>query len=152
MGRGWRLEGRAGDAVWLELESADFHGSLAVVGPGLERLPAGETGPGAENVRLLLEFPRTGPYVASVSGGAGAYTLSGAAVYPIGAREVPEGNPRLRDRLREGHLERLDIARGEDANCAAPFATSYLEAPGDHRRPRSRDARPGIARPISTPG
>lgn len=126
---GWRLEGRAGAAVWLELESADFRGSLTVVGPGLEQPLQSETEPGADNVRLLVEFPRTAPYVAVVSGAEGAYTLS--AVNPIGAPEVPEANSRLRDRLREGHLEGFTIASGENANCAAPFATSYLEAPDD---------------------
>lgn len=126
---GWRLEGRAGGAVWMELESADFHGSLAVVGPGLERPLQSETEPGAEKTQLLVEFPRTAAYVAVVAGAEGAYTLS--AVYPIDAPEVSEGNSRLRHRLREGHLERLAIASGENANCAAPFATSYLEAPGD---------------------
>ena len=73
----WALEGRAGEAVTVDLISDQFDAYLTVLGPGLDEWLADDDGAGLCNSRVTLEFPEDGTYkvVASNVSGLGSFTL-----------------------------------------------------------------------------
>jgi agmatine/peptidylarginine deiminase len=58
----WAINGRAGEAVVVDLISDTFDTMLNVVGPGLSRPLYDDDSGGDLNSRLRLEFPETGVY------------------------------------------------------------------------------------------
>lgn len=76
----WALEGRAGQAVNITLESDDFDTFLYLLGPGITSPMSDDDSGGELNARLTVTFPETGTYVVVASsampGATGAFRLS----------------------------------------------------------------------------
>lgn len=58
----WRLAGRAGTTVTIDLASNAFDAYLFLLGPGLETPPQDDDSGGHCNARLTVRFPKTGDY------------------------------------------------------------------------------------------
>ena len=59
----WRLAGRAGTTVTIDLASDAFDAYLFLLGPGLETTaPQDDDSGGRCNARLTVRFPKTGDY------------------------------------------------------------------------------------------
>ncbi len=74
----YRLLGRAGDPVTIDLTSATIDAYLYLIGPGYEDPLTDDDSGGACNARLSVFLPADGPYmlvVGSLDGEPGAYTL-----------------------------------------------------------------------------
>ena len=74
----WTIEGRAGRAVTITLESDAFDAYLFVIGPGLSEPLTDDDSGGASNSELTVQFPIDGTFtvVATVlSAGSGSYLL-----------------------------------------------------------------------------
>lgn len=86
----WSLDGTAGEAVTVTLESDAFDCYLYLTGPGLNEVLADDDGAGDLNSRITFTFPTDGIYrvVASVlSAGEGPYTI--LVEESIGMNELP---------------------------------------------------------------
>ena len=59
----WRLAGRAGTTVTIDLASDAFDAYVFLLGPGLEKTaPQDDDSGGRCNARLTVRFPKTGDY------------------------------------------------------------------------------------------
>jgi len=59
----WRLAGRAGTTVTIDLASDAFDAYVFLLGPGLEKTaPQDDDSGGRCNARLTVQFPKTGDY------------------------------------------------------------------------------------------
>jgi hypothetical protein len=87
----WLLEGRAGDAVSVTMESDDFDTYLYLTGPGLDDVLTDDDGAGDLNSLLTVSFPEDATYTvvaSSLGGGAtGPYTIR--VDEPTDMRDLP---------------------------------------------------------------
>ncbi len=76
----WTLEGRAGEAATIRLESDDFDAYLFAFGPGMAEAMTDDDSGGGLNSELTLQFSETGTYRigagALSAGSTGSYSLS----------------------------------------------------------------------------
>jgi hypothetical protein len=76
----WAIEGRAGQTVTIDLQSAEFDPFLYLDGPGLERRLQDDDSGGNCNARLTATFPRSATYTivvnTAVRNATGRFTLS----------------------------------------------------------------------------
>jgi len=77
----WRLAGRAGQTVTIDLAATAFDAYAFLLGPGFETAaPQDDDSGGHCNARLTVRLPRTGDYFIVVTSSerfaTGAYTLS----------------------------------------------------------------------------
>jgi hypothetical protein len=80
----WRLAGRAGQTVTIDLAATAFDSYAFLLGPGFETAtPQDDDSGGRCNARLKVRLPRTGDYFIVVTSSerfaTGAYTLTVAA-------------------------------------------------------------------------
>jgi hypothetical protein len=80
----WRLPGRAGQTLTIDLASDAFDAYLFLLGPGFETAsPQDDDSGGRCNARLTVRLPATGDYYVVVTSGerfaTGAFTLTVAA-------------------------------------------------------------------------
>ncbi len=78
----WKIGGRAGQIVTIDLESSDFDAYLMLSGPGVTRdNDADDDSGGKCNARLVVKFPESATYEIDVNTqghklATGAFTLS----------------------------------------------------------------------------
>lgn len=80
----WRLAGRSGETVTIDLAAEGFDAYAFLLGPGLEAAPPQDDDSGGRcNARLTVRLPQTGDYFIVVTSSepyaTGAFTLSVAA-------------------------------------------------------------------------
>jgi len=80
----WRLAGRAGQTVTIDLAADAFDAYAFLLGPGLDAAPPQDDDSGGRcNARLTVRLPRTGDYFIVVTSSerfaTGAFTLTVAA-------------------------------------------------------------------------
>jgi hypothetical protein len=80
----WRLRGRAGQTVTIDLASGAFDAYVFLLGPGFEGAPPQDDDSGGHcNARISVRLPRTGDYFIVVTSSerfaTGPFTLSVAA-------------------------------------------------------------------------
>jgi serine protease Do len=63
----WRLDGRAGETITIDLAAADFDPFVFLLGPGITRPQQDDDGGGDCNARLTATFPATGTYTVVVN-------------------------------------------------------------------------------------
>jgi hypothetical protein len=77
----WRVAGRAGQTVTIDLVTGAFDAYAFLLGPGFERsAPQDDDSGGRYNARLTVRFPQTGEYFIVVTSrerrATGAFTLT----------------------------------------------------------------------------
>jgi hypothetical protein len=77
----WRVAGRAGQTVTIDLVTGAFDAYAFLLGPGFERsAPQDDDSGGRCNARLTVRFPQTGEYFIVVTSrerrATGAFTLT----------------------------------------------------------------------------
>jgi len=107
-GEAWDLEGRAGERVFVVLESDDFDSFLYLAGPGMDQVLTDDDGAGDLNSGIAATLPADGPYriVASTltAGSTGAYTLRVEEPADVGALPT-DGRMVNQGQTVEGRLE-----------------------------------------------
>jgi len=93
--QGWKLVGRAGEAVSITMEAATFDAYLYLLSPDMDEVASNDDGGGGTNSRITYTFPQSGEYTVIASalgeGSTGAYTVE--VERALSAQEVqPRGH------------------------------------------------------------
>ncbi len=154
----WELEGRAGEALVITMESDDFDAYLFVVGPGLSAALTDDDGAGDLNARVEVRFPQDGMYrvAASSAGGTaeGRYTLRveepmDPETLPTDGRVLEVGGT-VQGVLTDGDPVVLDGRRGQAWALAGTAGQSVrLELASDDFDSFLYLVGPGIKEPLS---